>query len=190
MRISKKNVVSCCSAIVASVALLALPVQAKPEDAKINLSALDSTPVQRYIVGFGTATRGNSAAAKAAIADVAQGQGLGLQLLRQLATGGHLVEVDSALPEQAAIAVMRAFARRSDVDYVEPDVLMRPVKTPIDPRYNEQWHYYEATAGMNLPGAWDKATGGGVVVAIVDTGQTDHPDLDDQTLPGYDFISS
>ncbi|KAF1013906.1 MAG: Extracellular basic protease [Stenotrophomonas maltophilia] len=37
--------------------------------------------------------------------------------------------------------------------------------------------------------AWDKATGTGVVVAVIDTGITNHPDLNANILPGYDFIS-
>ena len=42
---------------------------------------------------------------------------------------------------------------------------------------------------MRIPGAWDIATGTGVVVAVIDTGITAHPDLDANILPGYDFIS-
>ncbi|MEE7547807.1 S8 family serine peptidase, partial [Xanthomonas sp. Kuri4-1] len=44
-------------------------------------------------------------------------------------------------------------------------------------------------AGINVRPAWDKATGNGVVVAVIDTGITSHPDLDANILPGYDFIS-
>lgn len=39
------------------------------------------------------------------------------------------------------------------------------------------------------PSLWRSTTGTGEVVAVVDTGITDHPDLDNQVLPGYDFIS-
>jgi serine protease len=67
---------------------------------------------------------------------------------------------------------------------------MYALSTPDDPRYPEQWHYHEATAGINGPAAWDVATGDGVVVAVLDTGRTTHPDLDANTVAGYDFISS
>ena len=77
MRILKQAVVSCFSALAAFAALTALPAYAKQDDAKINLSALDSTPVQRYIVGFSQATKGNSAAALAAATEVARGQAWG-----------------------------------------------------------------------------------------------------------------
>src|SRR3990167_4488880 len=44
-------------------------------------------------------------------------------------------------------------------------------------------------AGINVRPAWDKSTGAGVVVAVIDTGITNHADLNANLLPGYDFIS-
>lgn len=67
---------------------------------------------------------------------------------------------------------------------------MHALATPNDPLYPDQWHYYEATAGINAPGAWDLATGTGAVVAVLDTGKTTHPDLTANWLGGYDFISN
>ena len=66
---------------------------------------------------------------------------------------------------------------------------MRRTLTPNDTRYNEQWHYFEATGGINAPAAWDKSTGTGVVVGVIDTGYRPHADLAANLLPGYDFIS-
>lgn len=42
---------------------------------------------------------------------------------------------------------------------------------------------------MRAPAAWDVSSGEGVVVAVLDTGYTDHPDLVGNVVPGYDFIS-
>src|SRR3546814_11930414 len=50
-------------------------------------------------------------------------------------------------------------------------------------------YFFEATGGMRLPTAWDKSTGSGVVVAVIDTGYTDHSDLAANIVQGYDFIS-
>jgi serine protease len=81
-------------------------------------------------------------------------------------------------------------ARDPDVEYAEPDRIMLPLATPNDPMYTQQWHYYEAKGGLNLPAAWDKSTGAGVNVAVIDTGYRPHADLAGQILPGYDFITS
>ncbi|MBY6211775.1 S8 family serine peptidase [Microbulbifer agarilyticus] len=71
---------------------------------------------------------------------------------------------------------------------VEEDAFMVPQYTPNDTYYNVQWHYFEVTGGINLPAAWDKQTGAGVTVAVLDTGYVYHSDLDANILPGYDFI--
>nr|WP_285836723.1 S8 family serine peptidase [Micrococcus luteus] len=42
---------------------------------------------------------------------------------------------------------------------------------------------------MRVPGAWDRTTGSGATVAVIDTGITSHPDLERNVVPGYDFIS-
>ncbi len=144
---------------------------------------------QRIIVGFSNDVRNNGAAVSAAVTDVANGQGLGLTVKRQLATGAHLLQVDRQISPRAIEALTRAFASRQDVKYAEFDAIMQAHVEPDDPRYNEQWHYYEATAGLNLPPAWDSSRGAGVVVAILDTGQTNHADLLANIIPGYDFIS-
>jgi serine protease len=111
--------------------------------------------------------------------------GVALTEQRELAVGGHVISVNGH-----ASGLLAAFNARSDVEYAEVDVRMYAMFTPNDPLYPDQWHYYEATAGINLPGAWDLATGTGVTVADLDTGKTSHPDLDANWLGGYDFISS
>jgi serine protease len=60
---------------------------------------------------------------------------------------------------------------------------------PNDPLYTNQWSYFDATGGLRLPAAWDKSTGAGVNVAVIDTGYRPHADLAGRILPGYDFIT-
>ena len=101
--------------------------------------------------------------------------------------------------------------------------MFKRLAVPNDPRYSgSQWNLFEptatftgtllggsgsksadATGGANLPPAWDITRGGsgGVVVAVIDTGIVNHPDLNGVATPapyvpsgrfvgGYDFVSS
>ncbi|MBO1254929.1 S8 family serine peptidase [Alteromonas sp. 5E99-2] len=77
----------------------------------------------------------------------------------------------------------------SDVIYAEEDKLMQHYLVPNDPLYSSQWHYYQQSTSINAEDAWDKATGDGVIVAVLDTGYVAHADLVGNILPGYDMIS-
>ena len=79
---------------------------------------------------------------------------------------------------------------RQDVEFAEPNYIYKPLRVPNDEFYNLQWHY----PAINLPQAWDITTGlragSDVIVAVVDTGvYKDHPELVNQLVDGYDFIS-
>lgn len=67
----------------------------------------------------------------------------------------------------------------TDVDSVETDV-------PVTISETVDW-------GITRVGAdkvWESSTGSGFTVAIIDTGiQTDHPDLQDNVVSGYDFVN-
>lgn len=59
-----------------------------------------------------------------------------------------------------------------------------------DPMFNEQW-YLTAQYGINVQPAWNITKGNpAVVVAVIDSGITKHPDLDENVVAGYDFILS
>jgi serine protease len=116
--------------------------------------------------------------------------GVSLARVRATALGSQVLKVDRKLSIAEATRLAADIAASDpNVEYAEPDRLMRRMFTPNDTRYNEQWHYFEATGGINAPAAWDKATGTGVVVAVLDTGYRPHADLDANILQGYDFIS-
>ncbi|MFC4727925.1 S8 family serine peptidase [Coralloluteibacterium thermophilus] len=183
------------------VAAVATALSAAPAfAARVDTSALaDEGRYHRFIVKFADGSA--EAAAPARVAAVLSGAAARaaplsgarvaprLEHMRRLSVGADLVRLDRALDRDAAEALMRELASVPGVEYVEVDQLMRPLATPNDPRYAEQWHYHEPTGGINLPPAWDITTGAGTVVAIIDTGSTPHPDLVGNTLPGYDFIS-
>lgn len=167
----------------------------------VSVAAVCAEPgsTDRIIVKYRDAGVAAAAGAADAAADTARfaraelsAQRLGVRLnrLRTTALGSQVLKVDRrlSLAEAEKLAADIA-ASDPNVEYAEPDRMMRKLLTPNDTRYNEQWHYFETNGGINAPAAWDKATGSGVVVAVVDTGYRPHADLDANILPGYDFIS-
>jgi len=66
-----------------------------------------------------------------------------------------------------------------------------PFFNPNDPYYvNSQQWALKGTYGVQSQKAWLATRGSSeIVVAVLDTGSTDHPDLVGQTVPGYDMIS-
>ncbi len=147
----------------------------------------------RFIVKFSreTLSRGNSASARLNVLSAA-GRGVGLssvQEVRQIATGGHVVATPRKLSQGEAQTFMNSIVAAGGVEYVEIDRLNKPLMTPNDPSYSQQWGYNDSDAGIRANEAWDVATGAGVVVAVLDTGITSHPDLNGNVIAGYDFIA-
>ncbi len=120
--------------------------------------------------------------------------GMSMKHLRRMATGAHVMQLPKKNGKRMRMKDVRQLMLQlqsdPDIEYVEVDRMLKPMATPNDPQYVDQWHYYESTGGLRAPGAWDTTTGSGVVVAVLDTGITSHPDLDANVLPGYDMISS
>jgi serine protease len=116
--------------------------------------------------------------------------GVAMSHVRTTALGSQVLRSDRRLSLIEAEQLARDIAASDpNVEYAEPDRILRRTFTPNDTRYNEQWHYFEAAGGINAPTAWDKSTGSGVVTAVIDTGYRPHADLNANILPGYDFIS-
>ena len=98
----------------------------------------------------------------------------------------HRLALDAAQAEM----LMRRLAADPNVEYVEVDQIMRPTLVPNDARLGEQWGFGTSNASINVRPAWDKSTGTGVVVAVIDTGITQgNPDLQNNVIPGYDMIT-
>lgn len=80
--------------------------------------------------------------------------------------------------------------RRSEVkkelEYIEPNYIYHSLEVPNDPQYTQQWNL----RSINVEQAWDETKGEGVTVAVIDTGVTKVPDLQDtQFVEGYDFVN-
>ncbi|AWW37023.1 S8 family peptidase [Streptomyces cadmiisoli] len=153
--------------------------------------AAPGTPADRLIVGY----KSGAAEAKsdrAAAAD-AEAKGAGaeenLDFRRRLGTGAALVGLGEDLTRTDVADVVAEYRADPQVAYVVPDRLNTPQADPNDTDYAKQWDLFEATAGMNVPGAWPTSTGSGVTVAVIDTGYAAHSDLAANIVGGYDFIA-
>jgi serine protease len=179
----------------AAATLLVLGTGSAFAAGRLELSGLQSADThQQFIVKYrdGSPARGSATALQRKLDLAASGAGaraVGLQHVRRLAVGADVVRVARALDRAEAERLMRQLAADPDVEYVEVDRLLRAVLTPNDPQYPQQWGYQDADAGIRANEAWDTATGSGVVVAVLDTGITNHSDLNTNVIAGYDFVS-
>ncbi|MFD0270835.1 S8 family serine peptidase [Streptomyces sp. NPDC127106] len=151
-----------------------------------------AAPVENLIVGYKTTASEASSNQAAADDAAAKGKKAGKKAKfdRRLGTGAALVSLGEATAPKDAADLMAQFRNDPDVAYVEPDSRAYAMALPNDTDYAKQWDLFEPTAGMNVPAAWDKTTGSGVTVAVIDTGYVAHSDLAPNTVAGYDFISS
>ncbi|MGB7480600.1 MAG: S8 family serine peptidase [Burkholderiaceae bacterium] len=134
-----------------------------------------------------------SALQKSDASTLASAAAVPLSVARPMSGGAHVLRLAKPVPLSEARVIAARLMGDADVEYVEPDQMMRPLATPTDPEYGKQWHYYAPAAanlgGANLPAAWDLTTGGAqVTVAVIDTGVLPHADLT-PLLQGYNFIS-
>lgn len=129
------------------------------------------------------------------MAALSEAAGVSVEYVRDLADQSVVVRLPQELTADELAPLLTSIAQLPEVAVVEPDVRVLPQMAPNDPRYAEQWHYFTPTArnfGVNLPGAWDVTTGAAdLVVAVLDTGQLAHEDLDaSRFAAGYDFITN
>jgi serine protease len=148
----------------------------------------------------------------------AAARAVGVNYERRLATGADLMHTDRALSSSEAAALIKQIAADPAVAFVEPEYLLKAVDgvtqaaatftVPNDAYYaSYQWDYltpsgtgfYDSTLGANVANwgganiqqAWSLADGTGITIASLDTGVTNHPDLNlSLANAGYDFIST
>lgn len=188
------------AAIASAMALSALAVVPAVAAERLNLNGLQSPEpggFDRFIVKYrnGSAQQASATSLNQSLSTAARsvaaskGGALGLSRLRRLAVGAEVVVSSTKLNAVQAETLMRQLAADPEVEYVEVDRRMYPLVTPNDSRFSEQWDLQNSTTGISATTAWDKSTGNGVVVAVIDTGITPHSDLSANLVAGYDFIT-
>lgn len=150
-----------------------------------------AAPAERLIVGYksGATEAKSNAAADADARAKGEKAGEDLDFQRRLGTGAALVDLGAELKKADVADVIAQYQADPQVAYVVPDRINKPLADPNDTEYSKQWDLFEATAGMNVPGAWATSTGSGVTVAVIDTGYVTHSDVAGNIVAGYDFIS-
>jgi len=116
-----------------------------------------------------------------------------LTYFRPMSGNAHVIKLAQALPDSEVAVLAARLVALPEVEYAEPDSRMIPFLTPNDPEWGNQWDMWAPGGdhyGLNAEAAWNISTGSpSIVVAVIDTGITNHPDLAGRTVPGYDFIS-
>ncbi|MBL4673642.1 MAG: S8 family serine peptidase [Arenicella sp.] len=177
-----------------TLAMLSQTATAMLPDTELNTANAASSKTTylaqpRFIVKYKSTGFQALSSANSVSSQMSSKAGQKVKYLRKMSTGAHVVQVVDGMSESEVAQMISNMQSDSSIEYFEEDRIMQIMATPSDPQYNNQWHYYEATGGLNLPTAWDSSTGSGAVVAVLDTGITNHVDLNANMLPGYDMIS-
>jgi serine protease len=115
--------------------------------------------------------------------------GVNMRVHRESANNSVIMKVDRQLSIQQLLELGQALqATDPDIEWIEPDRKAYPTLTPNDTQLPNMWSLVDPAFGINPQRAWNKTTGRGVVVAVIDTGYRPHADLAANLVPGFDFI--
>jgi serine protease len=193
--IARRGAIASMMAMAAAAALAPAAQAGGAPEAEADAMALQASiagHTDRLILKYKPGTAAAARADDQALArahEAAHRAGVQMRWLRTNALGAHVLKLDRLLSVAEVRRLAQAVAEAdADVEFAEPDRRLHALLTPNDTSYNLQWHYHEATGGLRAPAAWDKSTGAGVTVAVIDTGYRPHADLAANIVGGYDFI--
>ncbi|MGC3979796.1 MAG: S8 family serine peptidase [Steroidobacteraceae bacterium] len=192
---------SCVIGLTADAQQLSLENSAFPTAPIQQISA--PPPITQLIVKYknDTVQSFNATEGRTKLATAAVRNGLALTYKRPMSGMAHVVSLPTPMSRAEAIAVSKRLEMDPNVEYAEIDEWVYPNSIPNDTYYSSQWDYFAPNTvtgnlgGINAPLAWDITRGQGVIVAVIDTGYTIHPDLfanlvmNGAAVAGYDFIT-
>lgn len=123
---------------------------------------------------------------------MATGKSVSIVKVRRMLGSSELIRTSRPLDRVEAGLLMRQLADDPSVEHVEPDLTIMAFADVNDPYLSAQWHLQSSLSyGTSAKFAWSNAIGTGVVIGIIDSGLTPHPDIDPaRIVPGYDFITN
>ena len=138
------------------------------------------------------------------LADTSDLTPVSLEVSSEISTNTHLVEFNQPVNVATAQEIADSLEASNSVEFAELDFAFNTANAdalgsavPNDPLYaTKQWSLWgnfgvgiaDGPTGLAL--AYQSSTGLGVTVAVIDTGFTNHPDLEGQYVSGYDFVSN
>ncbi len=105
----------------------------------------------------------------------------------------EIIQLDQPITRAEATALVQQLVDSGKVESAEINEKRYAVTAPNDSEYGNQWYLRDFATidkGIGIESAWTHTTGlPSIVIAIIDTGYTIHPDLP-TPLPGYDFFDN
>ncbi len=105
----------------------------------------------------------------------------------------EVIQLDQPITRTEANELVQQLVDSGKVASAEINEKRYAVTAPNDSEYGNQWYlkdFATADKGIGIEAAWTHTTGSpSIVIAIIDTGYTIHPDLP-TPLPGYDFFDN
>jgi serine protease len=161
----------------------------------------DSQETDQIIIKFSAALEGQGRKdgkavppGKDLLAKLSKAAGVELRYLREISGESFVIQLPGKMPLDRVRNLTKRLEAAGLVEYAVPDLILLPAYVPSDPEYKNQWHYFAPSSGyfgINLPSAWDlyPRCCDSTVVAVLDTGITNHSDLNARVVQGYDFVS-
>ena len=117
------------------------------------------------------------------VSAIAQNYNVTPQLNSEFSASDHVYIIKG---DKNTLKSLRKSNLAKSTEYIEPNYIYRALDVPNDPDYAKQWNL----RSINIESAWDETKGSGVTVAVIDTGISRVPDLQDtKFVEGYDFVN-